>query len=61
MIVKLICEECNNTFQKKVEYISNLDWICPNCNSKENTNLIEVIDNTPSEEIILGRGGCSQK
>ena len=58
--VKLYCNECDEEFYQNVEYISDINWICPKCKS-DRTWLREYIgENINDREIKLGKGGCGR-
>ena len=60
--VTFTCGYCNTTTTKSFKYISEvIDMKCPKCGS--NNIWINNIEEESHEdfEIILGRGGCSQK
>jgi len=62
MKIRIKCFNCDKQFEQEVEYISQIDWICPECKSSEHTATIDIETNEPDETpIIMGKGGCGKQ
>lgn len=56
--VKLVCDICNKESIQKVDRSSDINWVCPECDSSERTFIREYDDPEKNDNpIILGRGG----
>jgi len=60
--VKLICDKCEKEFVEEKEHISDINWYCPKCKSKEDVFIINYEDtDNNNKEIVIGRGGCGKQ
>jgi len=61
MKITIYCETCNDHFFQEVDSISDIDWVCPECKSKDQTFIFEI-DNPDAnnEPLVMGRGGCGK-
>lgn len=62
MRIKLICDKCEKEWEQTVEYMSQIEWVCPSCKSKEHTFSTEIEDDEKDNEpLVMGRGGCGKQ
>ena len=57
MKVTLWCSSCDKKFNQIVEYIGDINWVCPKCKSDVFT-WTRDIENKNTEPLGTGRGGC---
>jgi hypothetical protein len=58
---RIRCDYCDKEWTQESEGIWNIDWVCKNCDSEENTYLIEYIPEDEEfykREVRLGNGGA---
>jgi len=59
--IKILCDKCDNIYEQDIQYISDINWNCPKCNSRE-TAIIEFEDDEPDDsQIVMGKGGCGKQ
>ena len=59
--IKLWCEDCDDTFEQEVEFMSDINWACILCKG-DNTWFRDSISDEPvGEPITLGKGGCGNR
>jgi len=60
--VKIECDKCGNKYTQEINYISEINWICPKCNSSTNTFMYSYDDDSPDDEpLVMGKGGCGKQ
>ena len=60
--IKIKCDRCEKEFEQRVEYLSQIEWVCPKCKYSDKTFTIELEDDEPNDEpIVMGKGGCGKQ
>ncbi len=61
MTVTLLCDNCGEKFEQTIEYISDVEWVCPKCKYTD-IALLDIDDPDKDDSpLVMGRGGCRQK